>query len=1179
MSVACPFCSVEAGRVFHAGRHVLALWDGFPVSPGHALIIPKRHIASWFEATSDERHELIETVDRVRSVIQESHHPGGFNVGWNDGAAAGQTIFHLHVHVIPRYRGDVEDPRGGVRHVIPAKAAYWTSASDRSLVRGETDPFLPHLLAQLDHAAGADVAVAFVLRSGVDLLIPHLGELIERGGKARLLTGDYLDVSDPDGLQLLLDRVAADEGAGSLELRIFETGAAGSFHPKAYIFYDAHGPVTAYVGSSNLTATALKGGLEWNYRVISARDKAGLAEVADAFETLWRHPKTRALDQAWLDGYRSRRRPAMRQAEVPIEEPAPPPVPHEIQLEALEALEKTRAEGDSAGLVVLATGLGKTWLSAFDSNRPEFKRILFVAYRDEILAQALATYRRIRPDAHLGKYTGTEKVPDADVLFASIQTLGKRAHLRNFEREHFDYIVVDEFHHAAAATYRRLIDHFTPKFLLGLTATPERTDGGDLLGLCQENLVYRCDLFEGVRRDELCPFRYLGVPDDVDYEQIPWKSNRFDEEALTTAVATQKRAANALEQWRKHGKEGSRTLGFCCSMRHADFMAGFFKDHGVRAAAVHSGPTSDPRASSLEQLQAGELDIVFSVDMFNEGVDLPKVDTILMLRPTESQILWLQQFGRGLRKAEGKDRLTIVDYIGNHKVFLVKPRALFGLGSTRQELAQLLDRYERGTLELPPGCEVTYELKAIRLLRSQVGPTATAPDAVRAFYQDFKDREERRPTAMEALHEGYNPRSVRNAHGSWLGFVAEQGDLEPESIRARATATAFLSALETTPMSKSYKMLVLLAMLNRDAVPGSITIDDLTEEFARVAGRSARTRADVSVPLDDRSEVRKLLEESPIRAWVGGQGTGGTPFFAYADGRFTFLPAIPAGLRAPFQELVREIVDWRMAEYLRRGTELAAGAVFDAKVSHAGPNPILFLPDRDTHADIPSGWTRVEFNGEPHEANFVQIALNVVRKEGAEQNRLPEILYGWFGPDAGRPGTSFSVLFERAEDGWHARPRGVAGNRNGLEIGRSYRREDVAAAIGERFGANWQTGVVLARDRMLLFVTLDKGEPSENTGSGDGFISRSLFRWQSQDRTAQDGTAGRRIRDHAQQGIEVHLFVRKSAKEDGRTVPFIYCGKLHFVDWTGEKPITVTWRLEEELSDALANYCGVPDPT
>ena len=227
------------------------------------------------------------------------------------------------------------------------------------------------------------------------------------------------------------------------------------------------------------------------------------------------------------------------------------PQPHAVQVEALTALEATRAVGNKVGLVVLATGLGKTWLSAFDTSRPEYVRVLFVAHREEILTQARETYRQIRPDARLGMYTGTEKAPEADVVFASIQTLGRRDQLPRFAPSTFDYIVVDEFHHAAASTYRRLLDHFTPKFLLGLTATPERTDGGDLLAICQENVVYRCDLNEGVRRALLCPFRYFGVPDEVDYRNIPWRSSRFDEEALTTAVATEARARNILEHYQK----------------------------------------------------------------------------------------------------------------------------------------------------------------------------------------------------------------------------------------------------------------------------------------------------------------------------------------------------------------------------------------------------------------------------------------------------------------------------------------------------------------------------------------------------------------------------------------------------------------------------------------------------
>ena len=222
--------------------------------------------------------------------------------------------------------------------------------------------------------------------------------------------------------------------------------------------------------------------------------------------------------------------------------------------------------------MVLATGLGKTWLSAFDSNN--FGRVLFVAHREEILRQARATYRRIRPNARLGLYTGVEKLADADVLFASVQTLGRAQHLERFTPDAFEYIIIDEFHHAAAATYRRLIDYFEPKFMLGLTATPDRTDGADLLALCGENLVYRCDLIDGVTRGLLSPFRYFGIPDYVNYENIPWRSGRFNPEALENAVTTEKRASNSYDHWQQYG--GSRTLGFCVSQRHADYMAKYF---------------------------------------------------------------------------------------------------------------------------------------------------------------------------------------------------------------------------------------------------------------------------------------------------------------------------------------------------------------------------------------------------------------------------------------------------------------------------------------------------------------------------------------------------------------------------------------------------------------------------
>ena len=472
-------------------------------------------------------------------------------------------------------------------------------------------------------------------------------DLLHRGGHVRIVTGDYLDVTDPDALVELLDL------GGNLQLRVFEAGTA-SFHPKAYVFHDSAGGGTAFVGSSNLTLSALDGGIEWNYRVLRSDTDRGFTEVVRAFQDLFTHLRTRHVDDDWIAAYRHRRQPAAlpRVVEVVEEVPEPIPEPHAIQQEALAALATTRLVGNEAGLVVLATGLGKTWLAAFDSASEVFQRVLFVAHREEILTQAMQTFRRIRPLARLGRYTGQEKAFDADILFASIQTLGRVQHLERFPPDHFDYVIVDEFHHAAARTYRQLIVHFTPRFLLGLTATPERMDGGDLLALCQENLVYRKDLVAGIASGLLCPFHYFGVPDDVDYSNIPWRSSRFDDEELTKAVATNQRAQNALEQFRARG--GQRTLGFCCSQRHADFMADYFRQAGVRAVSVHAGATSAPRASALEALADGLIDIIFAVDMFNEGLDIPTIDTVLMLRPTESSIIWLQQFGRGLRQAEGK---------------------------------------------------------------------------------------------------------------------------------------------------------------------------------------------------------------------------------------------------------------------------------------------------------------------------------------------------------------------------------------------------------------------------------------------------------------------------------------------------------------------------------------------
>lgn len=766
------------------------------------------------------------------------------------------------------------------------------------LIAGERDSLLPHLIRHIDSANSVDLAVAFALDSGVNLIFPWLEDLLGRGGQLRLVVGDYLDVTEPSALRKLRD-LDKESLAGRLDARVFETHGT-SFHPKAWLFRATGSKGSTIVGSSNLSRSALTDGVEWNLHSAASGD---VLAVEAAFETLIADPRVVPLTDGWIDSYARRRRvtqlPVFAARTVEAESPKLAPEPHGVQIEALKALEFTRRDGLHAGLVVLATGLGKTWLSAFDSRG--FDRVLFVAHREEILAQAMATYRQIRPEARFGRYSGIAK-EEGEIVFASIQTLGRAEHLRRFSPDDFDYIVVDEFHHASAASYRGLLDHFTPRFLLGLTATPERTDGGDLLSLCGENLVFRCDLYEGITRGLLAPFHYFGVPDDVDYAQIPWRSSRFDEAALTEAVATTARAENARVQLRQHGH--GPAIGFCVSQRHADFMAQYFTKAGLRAVAVHSGASSAPRASSLEALGRGDLDILFAVDMFNEGVDVPNIGTVLMLRPTESTILFLQQLGRGLRRF-GDKVLRVIDYIGNHRTFLTKARALLSAGEGDRSLSQKLEAAAAGALELPPGCEVTYDLEALDFLRAMLKQHIGADEA-EAWYLDFRSRLGARPTASEFAHAGFSP--ARTGHGGWFDFVRDMGDPIPD---AASVHKALLLNIEKSSMSDPAPLLTLLA---------------LVPEFQKGELRERLVQKAAVVAL------RRNVSIDPDRLDTGWSSWVMSPEFREDGGRLALRRRPAEGLAG----LVTELAEWRLSEFAGKApTRL----VFDenAQTFQAGP--------------------------------------------------------------------------------------------------------------------------------------------------------------------------------------------------------------------------------------------------
>ncbi|MCB0968133.1 MAG: DEAD/DEAH box helicase family protein, partial [Ilumatobacter sp.] len=921
-----------------------AIRDSFPVSPGHTLVVTRRVVPTWWEATADEQHAILDLIDQVRRRLDAELSPDGYNVGFNAGAAAGQTIPHLHVHVIPRFDGDMDDPRGGVRHVIPGRGNYLdaelsTGVGDPSLVTPADRRMLTELFRCLirEDLDRIDLLVSFVMWSGIQHIGRHLDEALERGAHVRLLTTDYLQVTDTRSLGFFLDRLT-DGPVGRMEARVFSDPST-SFHPKAYIFTSsATGDGVAFVGSSNLSHSGVASGVEWNMQTTGTR---GLVEE---FDRLWNDERCIQLGQEWLTEYERLRQlrrseePAER-ADAPIadivDEDEPPAKPWSVQAEAMSALEATRLEGHQAGLVVMATGLGKTWLAAFDSTRPEFRRVLFVAHREEILTQARDVYRQIRPGGRLTLFTGGEREPDGDVVFASVQSLHRN--LSQFDTEQFDYIVVDEFHHAAADTYRRVLAHFRPDFMLGLTATPNRSDNADLLALCSDNLVYDCGLVDGVRRQLLSPFRYRAIPDVADYEHIPWRNGRFDPEELTRHVATQDRAEQVLEEWQALGGTERRTIGFCCTIAHADFMAEYFRAQGINAVAVHSGSSSSPRAEALERLATGELPVVFTVDLFNEGVDVPAIDLVMMLRPTESSIVFLQQLGRGLRRSDNKDQLEVVDLVGNHRGFLLKARLLAKLAghgnlTDREAVALLANGDQALTGALPDGCSITVDPKVVDLLAELLGP-ASHQDRTVELIREWIDEHGRRPTALElAVHTG-QPFKLKQ-QGGWFGLLDDLGLLTAAERQAFGTLRGLLVWVEYGNYTKSYKLITLQALLQHDGIRRPVPLREIAATSRWLIYRDVDLVADVAdagsaftdLARPTVAEWEAYWRKNPINA-ITTPTRGDDPWFDVVDGELHAKVPIDPGLAAAVNAMVSEIVEYRLYRYLTSQKSRRVGEV------------------------------------------------------------------------------------------------------------------------------------------------------------------------------------------------------------------------------------------------------------
>ena len=639
------------------------------------------------------------------------------------------------------------------------------------LTNAPGEPSVGHqLLAEVASADRIDLVMAFIRRTGVRPLREVLKRHIEAGRRLRVLTTVYTGSTEADALEMLQELGA--------DVRVSYDTTGTRLHAKAWLFHRESGFSTAYVGSSNLTHSAQVSGLEWNVRVSEARNRAVIEKLSAVFESYWQQPDFEPYDRDRFNDATSHERPALTLHLPPTEIRLEP-----FQERLLEQIALAREEGRHRNLLVSATGTGKTVMAAVDYARLRTRlpraRLLFIAHRDEILTQAQATFAHALRDPSFGeKWVGGERPAQWEHVFASIQSLNANS-LERLDPAHFDVVIVDEFHHAAASSYDRVLARIQPRELLGLTATPERSDGLPILQWFDHRISAELRLWDAIDQHRLVPFSYFGVTDSLDLRDIPWTRGRgYDTTALTGVItSTDIWARQVLKQCAEYlgPLNRVRALGFCVSVQHAHYMARVFAEHGVAARAVDGTTPPAEREEALRALANGTVNVVFSVDLFNEGVDVPTVDTLLMLRPTDSPVLFVQQLGRGLRKAIGKSLCTVLDFVGQHRrEFRFDRRLSALLGGSRK---QIEEQVKLGFPFLPAGCQMQLELVAKDRILESIRQSVPTRRAERA--RELAALAVQRPgiTLGEYLEEtGLELEEFyANTSDSWTGLLAAAG--------------------------------------------------------------------------------------------------------------------------------------------------------------------------------------------------------------------------------------------------------------------------------------------------------------------------------------------------------------------------------------------------------------------
>ncbi|GIO22199.1 DUF3427 domain-containing protein [Oceanobacillus sp. J11TS1] len=633
---------------------------------------------------------------------------------------------------------------------------------------------LSTLLEELDKCRSFIFSVAFITESGLATLKSHLLDLKRKGIKGRILTSTFLHFNQPKIFKELMKIT-------NVEVRL--TSVEG-FHSKGYIFdHDNH--YSLIIGSSNLTAYALKQNYEWNIHLTSYQDGEVISHFKNQFEDVWENADK--LTDDWISNYEENHRPvdffnAEKLIELPevyqknaIEE-ALSIKPNKMQEAALKEIEAVRQEGHDKGLVISATGTGKTYLSVFDVRNVGPKRMLFIVHREQILRKAKEDFQRVLGglSSDFGILSGTSRETDARYLFTTIQTISKQDRLNEFDPEDFDYILIDEVHKAGASSYQRVIDYFKPEFLLGMTATPERTDDFNIYALFDYNIAYEIRLQEALEEDMLCPFHYFGVTD------IEYDGELIDDTTVVSNLVTEERVNHILEKVNYYGYSGDCVKGliFCSRNKEAIELSEALNGRGYRTVALTGADAQEFRLQQVERLENGSLDYIITVDIFNEGIDIPSVNQVVMLRQTQSSIIFIQQLGRGLRKHASKDFVTIIDFIGNYKNNYLIPIALSG------DKTQNKDNIRRHTVEtsyIKGVSSINFEeIAKKQIFKSINSSNLTSQKVLRDAYIELKNRLGRIPYLADFIHNhSIDPTVIIGKFNTYYAFLMKMKEEIP----------------------------------------------------------------------------------------------------------------------------------------------------------------------------------------------------------------------------------------------------------------------------------------------------------------------------------------------------------------------------------------------------------------